>query len=103
MQETDGRDERHRRMLLRGKAKTDGPSVFMSFHLGDIRLSIRLGLRRLEDGRPPRRMALRRMALRRMFQRRMPLKRMPPTRMKAETDVPKTDGAETVVFENCGS
>ena len=36
--ETDGRDERHRRMPLRGKAKTDGLSVLMSFYLGDIRL-----------------------------------------------------------------
>ena len=35
---TDGRDERHSRMSLRGKAKTDGSSVIMSFHLGDIRL-----------------------------------------------------------------
>ena len=34
--ETDGTDGRHRRMSLRWKAKTDGPSVFMSFHLRDI-------------------------------------------------------------------
>ena len=34
--ETDGTDGRHRRMSLRWKAKTDGPSVFMSFHLSDI-------------------------------------------------------------------
>ena len=36
--ETDDRDGRHRRMSLRRKAETDGPSDFMSFHLGDIRL-----------------------------------------------------------------
>ena len=42
-------------MPLRGKAKTDGLSVFMSFHLADIRLCLRLGRRSLEDGRPPRR------------------------------------------------
>ena len=34
--ETDGNDGRHRRMSLRWKAKTDRPSVFMSFHLRDI-------------------------------------------------------------------
>ena len=34
--ETDGTDGRHRRMSLRWKTKTDGPSVFMSFHLRDI-------------------------------------------------------------------
>ena len=34
--ETDGTDGRHRRMSLRWKAKTDGPSVFMSLHLRDI-------------------------------------------------------------------
>ena len=34
--ETDGTDGRHRRMSLRWKAKTDGPSVFMSLHLRDL-------------------------------------------------------------------
>ena len=34
--ETDGTDGRHRRMSLRWKAKTDGPSVFMSLHLRDM-------------------------------------------------------------------
>ena len=36
--ETDGTDGRYRRMSLRWKAKTDGPSVLKSFHLSDIRL-----------------------------------------------------------------
>ena len=34
--ETDGTDGRHRRMSLRWKAKTDGPSVLKSFHLRDM-------------------------------------------------------------------
>ena len=34
--ETDGTDGRHKRMSLRSNAKTDGPSVIMSFHLRDI-------------------------------------------------------------------
>ena len=104
--ETDGSDERHRRMPLRRKVKTDEPSVFMSFHLGISVCVICLGLRSLEDRRPPRRMPLRRMFLRRMSPRRMP-----PRRKKAEKEEDRVgcprDGrcvvVVVVVFEDCGS
>ena len=44
--ETDGTDGRHRRMSLRWKAKTDGPYVFMSFHLRDISFEWSVGVHR---------------------------------------------------------
>ena len=44
--ETDGNDGRHRRMSLRWKAKTDRPSVFMSFHLRDISFEWCVGVQR---------------------------------------------------------
>ena len=44
--ETDGTDGRHRRMSLRWKAKSDGPSVFMSFHLRDISFEWCVGVQR---------------------------------------------------------
>ena len=44
--ETDGTDGRHRRMSLRWKAKTDGPYVFMSFHLRDISFEWSVGVQR---------------------------------------------------------
>ena len=44
--ETDGTDGRHRRMSLRWKAKTDGPYVFMSFHLRDISFEWCVGVQR---------------------------------------------------------
>ena len=44
--ETDGTDGRHRRMSLRWKAKSDGPSVFMSFRLRDISFEWCVGVQR---------------------------------------------------------
>ena len=44
--ETDGTDGRHRRMSLRWKAKTDGPSFFMSFHIRDISFEWCVGVQR---------------------------------------------------------
>ena len=98
--ETAGTGGRRRRMSLRWKAKTGGPSVLMPFHLGDIRLChpfwpSQSRRRTSPDGpetddretprrmalRPPRRMTPRRMALRRMSPRRMTLRRMSPRRM----------------------
>ena len=81
-------------MPVRWKAETDGPSVFMSFHLRDIRPCHSFW------PSPSRR----RTSPRRMAPRRMPLRRMAPRRRKAETDapetdVPETDGAETDVPE----
>ena len=112
--ETNGSDGRHRRMSLRRKAETDGPFVFMSFHLGDIRLRHssgpsqsprrtsprqmspkRMPLRRMS----PRRMDLRRMSPRRMAPRRRPLRRISPRRWKAETEAPETEAPETDVPE----
>ena len=103
--ETDGRDGRHRRMSLRHEAETDGPSVFMSFHLGDIRLRHsfrpsqsrrRTSLRRMAPRRmPQRRMSPRRMLLRRMSPRRMATRRRKAETEAPETDVPETDGNET--------
>ena len=109
--ETAGTGGRRRRMSLRWKAKTGGPSVLMPFHLGDIRLchlfwpsqsrrrtsSRRMAPRRMTVRRmtlrrmalrrmSPRRMALRRMTPRRMSPRRMSLRRMTPRRRKAETE-----------------
>ena len=46
VRETDGTDGRHRRMSLRWKAKTDGPSVFMSLHLRDISFELCVGVHR---------------------------------------------------------
>ena len=66
---TDGRDGRHRRMSLRRKAETDGPSVFMSFHLGDIRLR--------HSSRPSQ------------------SRRRVPETDGGETDAPETDAPET--------
>ena len=88
--ETDGRDGRHRRMLLRREAETDGPSVFMSFHLGNIHLRHSSWPSQSRRQTSPRRMAARRMA-----PRRMPLRRMSPRRMKTETVAPETDAPET--------
>ncbi len=109
--ETAGTGGRRRRMSLRWKAKTGGPSVLMPFHLRDIRLchlfwpsqsrrrtsSRRMAPRRMTVRRmtlrrmalrrmSPRRMALRRMTPRRMSPRRMSLRRMTPRRRKAETE-----------------
>ena len=112
-------------MLPRWKAETDGPSVFMSFHLGDIRLchsswpsqSRRRTSPRLmardgcprdgcsRDGGSPRRMPLRRMSPRRMSPRRMwprrmsprrsPLRRMSPRRMAPRRMSPRRRKSET--------
>ena len=90
--ETDGTDGRHRRMSLRWKTKTDGPSVFMSFHLRDIRLCHSSWPSQSRRRTSPRRMALRRMALRRTALRRMPLRRMTPRRRKTKIDVPDAEG-----------
>ena len=84
--ETDSRDGRHRRMSLRREAETDGPSVFMSFYLGDIRLRHSSWPSQSRRRTSPRRMPLRRMSLRRMSLRRMSLRRMSPRRRKAETE-----------------
>ena len=116
--ETAGTGGRRRRMSLRWKAKTGGPSVLMPFHLEDIRLCHpfwpsqsrrrtsprrmaprRMTVRRMTPRRmalrrmSPRRMALRRMPLRRMAPRRMPLRRRSPRRRKTETEVAATGGA----------
>ena len=103
--ETAGTGGRRRRMSLRWKAKTGGPSVLMPFHLGDIRLCHpfwpsqsrrRTSPRRMAPRRMTvRRMTPRRMALRRMSPRRMTLRRMSPRRKGAETDGAETDGPET--------
>ena len=74
--ERDGSDGRHRRMSLRQEAETDGPSVFMSFYLGDIRLRLSSWPSQSRRRTSPRRMA----------PRRMPLRRMSPRRRKAETE-----------------
>ena len=73
--ETDGRDKRQRRMPLIGKAKTDGLSGLIVFHLGDIRLCHWLWSSQSR-------------------------RRMSPRQRTAETDAPEadvseTDGAET--------
>ena len=116
--ETAGTGRRRRRMSLRWKGKTGGPSVLMPFHLGDIRLCHpfspsqsrrrtsprRMALRRMTLRRmtprgmtlrrmSPRRMTLRRMSPRRMAPRRMPLRRRSPRRRKTETEVAETGGA----------
>ena len=110
--ETDGTDGRHRRMSLRWKAKTDGPSVLMSFHFMDIRLchsswpsqsrrrtsSIRMAPRRMSLRRISlRRMSLRRMSLRRISLRRMSLRRMSPRRMSPRRRAPRRRKAEMYV------
>ena len=73
--ETDGTDERQRRMSLRRKAKTDGPSVFKSFRLRDILLCHSSGPSQSRRQTPPG--------------------RMEPRRITPKTDTPETDGAET--------
>ena len=88
--ETDGTDGRHRRMSLRRKPRTDGPSVLKCFRLRDIRLCHSSGPSQSRRQTSPRRMPLRRMPPRRMEPRRMP-----PETDGAETDAPETDGAET--------
>ena len=93
--ETDGTDERQRRMSLRRKAKTDGPSVLMSFHLGDIRLCHRFWPSQSRRRTSPRRMAPRRMTLRRMSPRRMAQRRMSPRRMALRRMAPRRRKAET--------
>ena len=79
--ETAGTGGRRRRMSLRWKAKTGGPSVLMPFHLGDIRLCHLFWPSQSRRRTSPRRMAPRRMTLRRMAPRRMALRRMSPRRM----------------------
>ena len=79
--ETAGTGGRRRRMSLRWKAKTGGPSVLMPFHLGDIRLCHPFWPSQSRRRTSPRRMAPRRMSLRRMTSRRMALRRMSPRRM----------------------
>ena len=79
--ETAGTGGRRRRMSLRWKAKTGGPSVLMPFHLGDIRLCHPFSPSQSRRRTSPRRMAPRRMTLRRMTPRRMTLRRMSPRRM----------------------
>ena len=79
--ETDGTGGRRRRMFLRWKAKTGGPSVSMPFHLGDIRLCHPFWPSQSRRRTSSRRMAPRRMTLRRMTPRRMALRRMSPRRM----------------------
>ena len=79
--ETAGTGGRRRRMSLRWKAKTGGPSVLMPFHLGDIRLCHPFWPSQSRRRTSPRRMAPRRMSLRRMTPRRMALRRMSPRRM----------------------
>ena len=78
---TAGTGGRRRRMSLRWKAKTGGPSVLMPFHLGDIRLCHPFWPSQSRRRTSPRRMAPRRMTLRRMTPRRMALRRMSPRRM----------------------
>ena len=76
--ETDGTDERHKRMSLRRKARTDGLSVFKSFCLRDIRLCHSSGASQSRRQTSPRRMPL----------RWMPPRRMEPRRMPPKTDAP---------------
>ena len=73
--------------------RMDPPSSCLSIS-GISVCAIRLGLRSLEDGRPPRRMAPRRMPPRRMYPRRRKVKTD-----ATKTDVPETDVAETDVAE----
>ena len=126
--ETDGTGGRRRRMSLRWKAKTGGPSVLMPFHLGDIRLCHpfwpsqsrrrtsprrmaprRVTLRRMTPRRvalrrmSPRRMALRRMTLRRRSPRRMALRRMSPRRMALRRMPPRRRKSETDAPETDGA
>ena len=79
--ETAGTGGRRRRMSLRWKAKTGGPSVLMPFHLGNIRLCHPFWPSLSRRRTSPRRMTPRRMTLRRMTPRRMALRRMSPRRM----------------------
>ena len=79
--ETAGTGGRRRRMSLRWKAKTGGPSVLMPFHFGDIRLCHPFWPSQSRRRTSPRRMAPRRMTVRRMTPRRMALRRMSPRRM----------------------
>ena len=97
--ETAGTGGRRRRMSLRWKAKTGGPSVLMPFHLGDIRLCHPFWPSQSRRRTSPRRMAPRRMTLRRMTPRRMALRRMSPETDVSETDGPETDAPETEVPE----
>ena len=99
MAETKGTEGKLRRM--------SPPSLCLSIS-GISVCVICLGLRSLEDRRPPRRMPLRQMFLRRMSPRRMP-----PRRKKAEKEEDRVgcprDGrcvvvvVVVVVFEDCGS
>ena len=84
--ERDGSDGRHRRMSLRQEAETDGPFIFMSFHLGDIRLCHSSWSSPSQRRTSPRRMAPRLMSLRLMSLRRMSLRRMSLRRRKAERE-----------------
>ena len=71
-------------MLLRREAETDGPSVFMSFHLGNIHLR--------HSSWPSQ-------SRRRVPETDVPEMDAPKTDVPEtdapETDVPETDGAET--------
>ena len=87
--ETAGTGGRRRRMSLRWKAKTGGPSVLMPFHLGDIRLCHPFWPSLSRRRTSPRRMAPRRMTLRRMTPRRMALRRMSPRRMTLRRMTPR--------------
>ena len=86
-------------MPLRRKAETDGPSVFMSFHLRDIRLCHSSWPSPSRRRTSPRRMPPRRMPLRRMSPRRMSPRRRKVETDATETDVPETDVPETDVPE----
>ena len=92
-------ETKDRRMPLRRKAETDGPSVFMSFHLRDIRLCHSSWPSPSRRRTSPRRMPPRRMPMRRMSPRRMSPRRTAPRRRKVETDATETDVPETDVPE----
>ena len=93
--ETAGTGGRRRRMSLRWKAKTGGPSVLMPFHLEDIRLCHPFWPSQSRRRTSPRRMAPRRMTVRRMTPRRMAPETEVAETDGPETDAPETDGAKT--------
>ena len=97
--ETDGAAGGCRRMFLRWKAKTGGPTVLMPFHLGDIRLCHPFWPSQTRRRTSPRRMTPRRITVKRMTLGRMSLRRMTPRQRKAETDAPETYAPETDASE----
>ena len=102
--ETAGTGGRRRRMSLRWKAKTGGPSVLMPFHLGDIRLCHPFWPSLSRRRTSPRRMAPRRMTVRRMTPRRMALRRMSPRRMTLRRMSPDVAGhALPILLQGLGS